>query len=147
MLEIGPMTEYDAELAAAMGELLCDLQFNYDGAPVPRERIEEIIESPWHDILLAFDGDELVGMASVSVVMGALIDRNECLEDLVVSAKCQGKGVGSQLWEAILEWGRAKGCSKLNFTSTGKDKKQGAVSFYLSKGAKIRDTNAFRIEL
>lgn len=147
MLEIGPMTEYDAELAAAMGKLICDLQFDYDGAPVSRESIEEIIESPWHDILLAFDGDKLVGMASVSVVMGTLIGRNECLEDFVVSSECQGKGVGSQLWEAILEWGRAKGCTRLNFTSSGKDKKKGAVGFYLSKGANIRDTNAFRVEL
>lgn len=147
MLEIGRMTEYDADVAAMMGELLMDLSESYDGEPVTREWVEEIIESPWHDVLLAVDDGKVVGMASVSVVMGALIERNEYLEDFVVSAACQGKGVGSQLWEQILAWGREKGCKKLEFTSSGKGKKQGAVEFYQSKGAEIRDTNAFTIEL
>ena len=147
MLEIGTMTEYDADVAATMGELLMDLSENYDGAPISREWIEDVIESSWHDVLLAIDEGEVVGMATVSVVMGSLIDRNEYLEDFVVSAKCQGKGVGSKLWEEILAWGRRKGCKKLEFTSSGKGKKRGAVEFYQSKGAEIRDTNAFSIEL
>ena len=45
MLEIGTMTEYDADVAATMGELLMDLSENYDGAPISREWIEDVIES------------------------------------------------------------------------------------------------------
>lgn len=147
MIEIGTMTEYDATVAEAMGKLLLDLSEDYTGEPIPREWIEEVIESPWHDVLLAMDDGVVVGMASVSVVMGPLISYNAHLEDFVVSGVCQGKGIGSKLWEEILAWGRRKGCRKLEFTSSGKGKKQGAVEFYKSKGAEIRDTNAFSIEL
>ncbi|MBR3164282.1 GNAT family N-acetyltransferase [Candidatus Saccharibacteria bacterium] len=147
MIEIGVVGEYDAEVAEAMGELLCALSSSYNGEAVARERIEEIIESPWHDIMVAFDGEELVGMASLSVIMGTKIGRNLYLEDLVVKAGKQGQGIGSLLWEKILEWGRKKGCKRLEFTSSGKGKKQGAVDFYLAKGAEIRETNCFRVEL
>ncbi len=147
MIEIGPMAEYDGDVAEALGRLLMDLDKDYSGEPVSRDVLEDIIESPWHDILLAFDNGDLVGTASVSVVMGSLVEKNEYLEDFVVSAECQGKGIGSQMWEAILEWGHKKGCKRLEFTSSGKDKKKGAVEFYLSKGAATRETNVFRIDL
>jgi len=147
MINVGALTEYDPDIAEAMGQLLCDLSSHYDGEPVARETIEEIIDSPLHDILVAFDGDKLVGMASVSVVAGAMIGKNEYLEDFVVSKDCQGKGVGSLIWEAILDWGRRKGCKRLEFTSSGKGKKIHAVEFYQHKGAEIRDTNSFRVEL
>ena len=147
MIEVGVMTEYDGDVAEQMGKLLLDLSKSWSGDAVEREKIEEIIESPWHDQILAFDGDRLVGMATVSVVMGAKIGKNEYLEDFVVSASCQGKGIGSLIWEYILDWGRKKGCKRLEFTSSGKDKKSGAIAFYRKKGAEIRDTNFFRIEL
>ena len=147
MIEIGAMTEYDAELAESMGKLLTDLSTHYDGEAVSRERLEEIIESPWHDILLAFDDEKLVAIASVSVIMGALVGRNEYLEDFVVAKDYQGQGVGAQMWDKIVEWGKAKGCRRLEFTSSGKGKKIGAVRFYQKHGAEIRDTNSFRFEL
>ena len=146
-LEIGVMTEYDGEVAAAMGQLLTNLSSHYDGEPVPRERLEDIIESPWHDVILAFERKELVGMASMTVIQGALVGRNAYLEDFVVAAGHEGQGIGSQIWEKILQWGHDKKCARLEFTSSGRGKKQGAVDFYLSKGAEKRDTNAFRVEL
>lgn len=147
MISIGIMTEYDPEVAEEMGRLLCDLSSSYDGAPVERELLEEIIDSPLHDIIVAFDDEKLVGMASVSAICGAKIGKNEYLEDFVVSKDSQGKGIGSQIWEHILDWGRKKGCKRLEFTSSGKGKKIHAVEFYKKKGAEIRDTNCFRIEL
>ena len=147
MIEVGIMTEYDAEVAEQMGTLLLDLTEKWPGGAVEREKIEEIIESPWHDQILAFDGDELVGMATVSVVLGTKIDRNEYLEDFVVKAGCRGKGIGGLIWDAILAWGRQKGCNRLEFTSSGKGKKGAAVDFYLKRGAVKRDTSFFRVNL
>lgn len=147
MIEVGPMTEYDAGVAAAMGELLKDLSESYGGAAPAREAIEEIIESPWHDVLLAFEGEELIAMASMSVLMGTKAGRVAYLEDFVVKGDRQGQGVGKQVWEEILAWGRRKGCRRLEFTSSGTGKKQGAVQFYEKRGAKKRETNNFRVEL
>ena len=147
MISIGIMTEYDPGIAEEMGRLLCDLSSSYDGEPVARELLEEIIDSPLHDIIVAFDDEKLVGMASVSVIMGALVNKNLYLEDFVVSHEFQHQGIGSKIWDAILEYGRQKGCRRLEFTSSGKGKKAGAVAFYQKHGAEIRDTNSFRVEL
>ncbi|MBQ8156776.1 GNAT family N-acetyltransferase [Candidatus Saccharibacteria bacterium] len=147
MIEVSTMTEYDGDVAEAMGKLRQQLSARHDGSPIARERIEELIESPYHDILLAFDEqDKIVAMAIVSVVMTTL-EQNAYLEDLVVNENCRGRGVGGQMLEAIKEWGRRKNCRRLEFTSSNREKKAGAAGFYESHGAEIRQTNCFRVEL
>ena len=69
------------------------------------------------------------------------------MEDLVVDSECRGKGVGGKLLDAVKEWGRAHGCRRLEFTSSSREKKEGAKGFYESHGAEVRETNAFRAEL
>lgn len=146
-MKISVLMEYDADIAEQMGKLLMDLSSHYEGEPVAREVIEDIIESPWHDIIVMMDEDKMVAMASVSVIMGSLINKNLYLEDFVVSSEYQHQGLGTQMFEAIMAWGKRKGCRRLEFTSSGKGKKAGAVKFYQKMGAEIRDTNSFRIEL
>ena len=147
MIDISVLTEYDGEVAAAMGRLRHQLSVRHDGSPIEREKIEEIIESPYHDILLAIDeSDKIVGMAIVSIVM-ATIDRNTYLEDFVVDENCRGKGIGGQMLEAVKNWARKKGCRRLEFTSINREKKGGANGFYESHGAIMRDTHCFRVEL
>lgn len=146
MIEVGPVTEYDGDVAEAMGKLRQQLSVRHDGSAISRELIEEIIESPYHDILIAVDDSKVVGMAIVSIVM-ATLDRNVYMEDLVVDADCRGKGVGGLLLDAVKDWGRAHGCRRLEFTSSSREKKEGAKGFYENHGAEVRETNAFRAEL
>ena len=146
MIEIGPMTEYDGEVAEAMGKLRQQLSKRHDGSAIEREKIEELIESPYHDILIALDDDKVVGMAIVSIVLSTL-DRNVYMEDLVVDSECRGKGVGGMLLEAVKDWGRQKGCRSLEFTSSNREKKVGAKDFYESHGAMLRETDFYRVEL
>ena len=146
MITVGAVTEYDGDVAEAMGKLRQQLSSRHDGSAISRELIEEIIESPYHDILIATDDDKVVGMAIVSIVM-ATLDRNVYMEDLVVDAECRGKGVGGKLLDAVKDWGRAHGCRRLEFTSSSREKKEGAKGFYESHGAEVRETNAFRAEL
>ena len=146
MIEIGPMTEYDGEIAEAMGRLRQQLSARHDGSPIVRETIEELIESPYHDIIMAIDDEKLVGMAIVSIVMTTL-DRNVYLEDLVVDEAYRGQGIGGQLFAAVKDWGRQKGCRRLEFTSSNRDGKAGARNFYEKQGAEVRDTDFYRVEL
>ncbi len=146
MIEVGVVREYDTELAEAMGKLRQQLSARHDGSAISRELIEELIESPYHDILVATDGDKIVGMVIVSIVM-ATLDRNVYMEDLVVDSECRGQGAGGKLLDAVKDWGRAHGCRRLEFTSSSREKKEGAKGFYESHGAEVRETNAFRAEL
>ena len=147
MIGVKRLEGYDEGLAAEMGKLLVDLSPKNSGEPVSREWIEMIVKSPLHDQLMVFDGDELIGMATMTMVLGVHMKSNAYLEDCVVSRTRQGQGIGGILWEAIVEWGREKGARRLEFTTTGGDKKTGAVGFYLKMGAEIRETNFFRYEL
>ncbi len=146
MIEIGPVMEYDGDVAEAMGKLRAQLSSRHDGSAIEREKIEELIESPYHDILIAADEGKVVGMVIVSVVL-ATLDRNVYMEDLVVDSECRGKGVGGMLLEAVKDWGRSKGCRRLEFTSSNRDGKAGARGFYESHGAEVRETDFYRVEL
>ena len=126
MIEIGPMTEYDGAVAEKLGVLRRQLSTKYDGSPLDRERLEEIMLSPYHDILLAVDGDTVVGMVVVSIVM-MTTRKNVYMEDLVVDENCRGKGIGGDLLEAVKDWGRAKGCQRLEFTSTSRENKENSA--------------------
>lgn len=149
-VEVVRLAGYDAAVAEAMRGLLVELsRSGRDKGPIAREWVDEVVASPWHDVLLAVEGEgadrRVLGMASVSVNFGAGIGKNEFLEDFVVSSESRGKGVGGLLWEAILAWGREKGCAKLEFTS-GKGG-EAAHQFYLKRGAEIYETNFFRLAL
>lgn len=87
-------------------------------------------------MLLAFDGDELVGMASMSVVMGTLVQRVAYLEDFVVAKNKQGQGIGTTIWQEIIAWSKKKGCKRLEFTSSGKAEKAAPWNFIKNWGPK-----------
>ncbi len=142
-VEVGVAAEYTADLAEAMGKLRGQLSSRHDGSALSREQLEDIIESPWHAILIAVIDEKIVGMAILSIVFGS-IDRNVYLEDFVVEEGLRGQGVGAALWGKMLEWGRTKGCKRMEFTSS----KPGMEEYYTQKrGAEKRETNCYRIEL
>lgn len=146
MIKITRLTKYSPEVANAMRQLLTELsRSGKDKGEIPESWFSDAISSPWHDVLLATDDGKILGMATLSITMGAGIRKNAYLEDFVVSAAARGKGTGSALWEAMLNWAREKGATNLEFTSG--HGREAAQKFYQNRGAKIYDTNFFRKEL
>ena len=142
-MKIERVKEYSVETAERLRELVRQLsRSGKDKGEIPEEWFKEVIESPWHDILVAVDDGQIVGMANVSVLMGAGIGKNVYLEDFVTDASVRGKGVGSMLWDAILEWGEEKGCRNLEFTCG--NGRENAQEFYKRHGAEVYETNFFR---
>lgn len=146
MIKIEKLTEYSPEVAEGVRGLLIELsRSGRDGGEVPKEWFDELIKSDSHDMLLAVENGKILGMLTVTKLMGPGIRRHAYLEDFVVSAAARGKGVGSLLWEGLLVWGREKGCERLEFTS-GADR-ESAQKFYQKMGAEIYKTNFFRKQL
>ena len=143
-MKVERLEAYSVETAERMRELVRQLsRSGKDKGEIAEEWFQEIIESPWHDVLVAKDDKgRIVGMANVSVVMGAGIGKNAYLEDFVTDAEARGKGVGSMLWEAILAWAEEKGCRNLEFTCG--NGRENAQEFYRRHGAEIYETNFFR---
>ncbi|MBR3220354.1 GNAT family N-acetyltransferase [Candidatus Saccharibacteria bacterium] len=146
MIEIKRLTEYNPAAATAMRGLLVELsRSGKDKGEIPEQWFLDVISSPWHDVLLAVDGEVILGMCSLSIIMGAGIGKNAYLEDFVVSETARGQGVGEMLWEAMLEWGKEKGAKRMEFTcGNGREMAQ---KFYKNHGASVYETNFFRKEL
>lgn len=140
------LDKYTPEIASQVRQLVIQLsRSGKDRGDIPEEWFNELINSPYHDMLMAIEDDKILGIATVSIHMGPIIRKNVYLEDFVTDASVRGKGVGSALWEEIIKWGQEKGCKNLEFTcGNGRDSAQG---FYKNHGASIYDTNFFRKEL
>lgn len=157
-MKITTLTTYTPETANRIRELLIQLsRSGKDRGEIPREWFEDLIASPSHDMLLAINetnqsapeasalGGKLVGIATLSIIMGPIVRKVAYLEDFVTDKAYRGQGVGSQLWTAMLAWAKEKNCTELNFTS-GKGR-EAAWKFYQARGAEIYDTNFFKLPL
>lgn len=146
-MKITTLTKYDELVANRVRELLIQLsRSGKDKGAIPEQWFHDIIASPWHDLLIAEDDSgRIVGIAALSVVMGPGIRKNAYLEDFVTDSEVRGQGIGRQLWSAMLDWARAKGCTNLEFTCG--QGREAAQAFYKSRGASIYDTNFFRLPL
>lgn len=142
-MNIITLEKYTPEIARRIRELLIQLsRHGNDRGEIPKEWFEELIASPYHDMLIAEDGEKIIGIATLSVKMGPITRKNAYLEDFVTDPATRGQGVGSALWIAILDWAREKGCKELEFTcGHGRELAQ---AFYQKHGATIYDTNFFR---
>ena len=160
MIKIITVTEYNKTVADRIRQLLTQLsRSGKDKGEIPQEWFEQLISSPWHDCLLAVDlaedsntkqdllilPEQILGMASVSVIFGAGIGKNAYLEDFVVDQSTRGKGVGHLLFDAYEKWAKEKGCKNLEFTCG--QGREAAQQFYRDHGAKTYDTNFFRKKL
>lgn len=145
-MKISRLEAYTPEIADQVRQLLIQLsRSGKDRGEIPREWFEELIASPYHDMLVAMEDDKVIGIATLSIHMGPIIRKNAYLEDFVTDQSVRGKGVGSALWQEIVNWATEKGCRNLEFTCG--NGREVAQQFYKNHGAAIYDTNFFRKEI
>lgn len=145
-MKITTLSKYTPETAARIRELMVQLsRSGKDKGEISQKWLEEIINSPYHDILIALDdNNKIVGIASLSIIVN-LRDKKAYLEDFVTDSAARGQGIGSALWSEMLKWATTHNCTELDFTS-GYDR-AAAHQFYLNHDAKIYDTAFFRKKL
>lgn len=134
---------YSPDVADQIRRLMIQLsRSSQDKGEIPESWFRDIIASPWHDLLIATQDDRIIGVACLSVVMGPGILKNAYLEDFVTDASVRGQGIGSALWQVMLEWAAEKGCANLEFTCG--NGREAAQEFYKRHGANVYQTNFFR---
>jgi len=127
--------EDEAEVLALIEEL-----FEPPGVRVPSYTLERgrggfkhAVHDRDADVLLAVDGERIVGLASVYADILSIRYGPRCwLQDLVVASTHRGEGIGAKLIEAASEWARERGCTHLALSS-GEGRKD-AHRFYRSQG-------------
>jgi GNAT superfamily N-acetyltransferase len=140
MVRIERVTEATAEVQAALGELLPQLN---PRLPLPTmERLRAIVGDPAVTLLLARDGREIVGTTTVIVYTTPFWIKAR-LDEVVVDATARGKGVGAALVEASLDLAREKGAQVVELQSGAQ--REEANRLYPRMGFKLRETNVYRL--
>ena len=87
--------------------------------------------------LVAETEDKVVGLALYYYVYSTWKGRMVYLEDFVVNPTYRSKGIGAQLWAALKQKGRERGCKLLKWQVL--DWNTEAIKFYQRQQATIED--------
>lgn len=113
--------------------------------PIPTmERLQAIMADPASTLLVARDGEEIVGTITLIIYTTPFWIKGR-LDEVVVDESARGKGVGTALVKASLEIAREKGVEVVELQSG--IQREAANRFYPSLGFKLRETNVYRIVL
>ena len=142
MVRIEPVTEATPKVHAALSLLLPQLN---PQLPVPTmERLQRMVADPAVTLLLARDGDQIVGTTTVIVYTTPFWIKAR-LDEVVVDESARGKGVGAALVKASIDLAREKGVEVVELQS-GVQREE-ANRLYPRMGFKLRETNVYRIVL
>jgi GNAT superfamily N-acetyltransferase len=143
-LRIEVVREATKELQAALERLLP--QLNPTLAVPDMARLQRLVADPATTLLVAKDGEVIVGTTTVIVYTTPFWIKAR-LDEVVVDANARGKGVGEALVKAALDIGRAKGAQVAELQSGRGDARKAAHRLYERLGFKIRDSDVMRIVL
>jgi GNAT superfamily N-acetyltransferase len=142
MVKIEAVTEVTPEVHAALARLLPQLN---PQLPVPTmQRLQAIIDDRAVTLLVARDGEEIVGTTTVIVYTTPFWIKAR-LDEVVVDVSARGKGVGAALVQASIDLAREKGVEVVELQS-GVHREE-ANRLYPRMGFKLRETNVYRIVL
>lgn len=142
MVRIEAATEASPQAHAALARLLPQLNAQL---PVPTmARLGAIIADPAVTLLLATDGGEIVGTATVIVYTTPFWVKAR-IDDVVVDEAARGKGVGEALVSACLDIARARGAQIAELQSGVQ--REAANRLYPRMGFKLRESNLYRLQL
>lgn len=112
------------------------LSFEKDEYPLGEKEqeaeIERLEENANNTMVLALDGDEIVGIATINS-SHKIKSRHEGELGIVVAKKYQGQGIGSRLIEMLIDWCKGNGVTTRIRLDTRTDNTM-AVSLYLKFG-------------
>ena len=142
MVQIEEVIEATPEVHHALARLLPQLNAQL---PIPTiERLQAIMADPASTLLVARDGEDIVGTTTLIVYTTPFWIKAR-LDEVVVDESARGKGVGTALVKASLEIAREKGVEVVELQSGVQ--REAANRLYPSLGFKLRETNVYRIVL
>ena len=142
MVEIVEATEVTPEVVEAFERLIP--QLSRSNPPPSEEALRSIVESPACHLLLARDGEGIVGSLTL-VVFPIPTGLRAWIEDVVVDEAARGTGTGAALNRFALDEARRRGCRTVDLTS--RPSREAANRLYKRLGFEARETNVYRYDL
>jgi len=141
-IRIEAAREASAELVAALTALLPQLNPNL---PAPTsEHLAVLLDDPGATLLIARDGDAIVGTALV-IVYPTTMRVESRIEDVVVDGAARGRGIGEALIRECIEVARRRGASIVELQTARV--RLAANRLYERMGFERRDSNPYRMTL
>ena len=135
-------TEVTPRLVQAFARLIPQLS---KSSPPPNEaELAEMVAAGSTDVLVASDGDEVLGALTL-VVFRIPTGVRAWIEDVVVDDAARGRGVGEALNQFALSVARSKGAKTVDLTS--RPSREAANRLYQRLGFVARETNVYRYDL
>ncbi len=131
-------------LQGALARLLP--QLNPTLAVPDMERLRRLVEDPAVTLLVAKEGDEIIGTTTVVCYTTPFWIKAR-LDEVVVDLAARGKGVGEALVKASLEAARDRGVQVVELQSGRGPNRVAAHRLYERLGFAVRDSDVFRIVL
>ena len=140
-IEISICESVDEIVVAAFERLIPQLS---SSSSLPTaEQLVEILDHDASTVLLAKDGDTIVGSMTL-IVFQIPTGIRAWIEDVVVDEQARGKGVGEALNQRAMEIAMKAGAKTIDLTS--RPSREAANRLYQRLGFKARDTNIYRYE-
>ena len=143
-MRIEAVTHLTAEIHEALGRLLPQLNAKL-GVP-DADRMRRMLDDPDVVLLIARDGERIVGTTTVVVYTTPFWIKAR-LDEVVVDQSARRKGVGEALVKAALDVGRERGAQIAELQSGRGPTREAAHRLYERIGFQVRDTDVFRISL
>jgi len=143
-VRIEAVKEATPEIEAALARLLPQLNATL---PLPTmERLRALVADPAATLLVARDGDEIIGTATVIVYTTPFWIKAR-LDEVVVDQSARGKGVGEAIVHACLDVARDRGAQVAELQSGRGPARDVANRLYRRMGFQLRDSNLYRFTL
>jgi GNAT superfamily N-acetyltransferase len=143
-IRIEAVTEATTEVHDALARLLP--QLNPTLPPPDMARLQRLLADPDVTLLVALDGDRIVGTTTVIVYTTPFWIKAR-LDEVVVDESARGQGVGEALVKAALALAREKGAQVAELQSGRAAAREAAHRLYERLGFRIRNSDLFRIVL
>ena len=135
-------TEVTPQLVDAFTRLIP--QLSKSSPPPTSGELAEMVLSEASDVLVAYEGDQILGTLTL-VVFRIPTGVRAWIEDVVVDEAGRGKGVGEALNRRALEIARSKGAKTVDLTS--RPSREAANRLYQRIGFVERQTIGYRYDL
>ena len=140
-IEIAICDTVDADVVEAFARLIP--QLSRSSAPPDAQVLQGIVDHDACTLLLARDGDRIVGSMTL-VVFPIPTGVRAWIEDVVVDDAARGKGVGAALNIRALEIAGEMGAKTVDLTS--RPSREAANRLYQRLGFVARETNVYRYD-
>jgi len=144
MLTIERLTIANEEMVKDIARLLPQLRSDVSEHSTSLSELEKIVQDKNVALVVAKDGDRIVGMASLYII-NKFSKRSASIEDVVVDENYRGQKLGEKLTEALISVAREEGVGTIHLTS--RPERVAANKLYQKLGFQLKETNAYTLKL